>query len=132
MASKAFNCAVIGYGLSAKTFHIPFILAVPTLKLYGVVQRHPTETDDAAKDHPGIKTWRSSEEMVQDPDVDVVVVTSIPESHFSLVKLALEAGKNVVCEKPFVDTQREADELIKLAKDKGKLLTVYQNRVSHQ
>jgi len=128
MASKIYNVGVIGYGLSAKVFHIPPIEVVPEFKLYAIVQRSPKSDDDAGKDHPGIKSYRSSEELFQDPKVDVVVVTTTPESHFELVKDALEAGKNVVIEKPFTPTSKEADELTSIAKKHNKLLTVYQNR----
>lgn len=129
MSDKRYNVAVIGYGLSAKIFNIPFIVPVPTLHLYGIVQRHPTPDDDAAKDFPGVRTWRSSEEMLQDEQVDVVVVTTIPGSHFDLAKTALEKGKHVVVEKPFVPRWREAEELRKVAERVGRLCTVFQNRV---
>ncbi|KAK2734890.1 hypothetical protein FQN55_002459 [Onygenales sp. PD_40] len=128
MASKTFNVGVIGYGFSAKIFHIPFITVVPELKLYAVVQRTPKEDDNAEKDHPGIKSYRSTEEMVKDPAVDVVVVTTTPETHHSLAKLALEAGKHVIVEKPFTPTSQEADELVALAKKQNRLISVYQNR----
>lgn len=94
MASKIYNVGIIGYGLSAKIFHIPFISAVPEFNLYAVVQRTPKPEDDAEKDHPGIKSYRSAEEMVKDADVDVVVVTTTPDTHLALAKLALEAGKH--------------------------------------
>jgi len=126
--ANPWNLAVVGYGLSAKIFHIPFIQAVPDLKFYGVVQRNPQPDNNASKDHPGIKSWRSVEDMLQDMDVDVVVVTSIPSSHFVICKQALEAGKNVIVEKPFVPTSKEAGELIELAKKNERWITVYQNR----
>lgn len=94
MTSKSYNVAIIGYGLSAKVFHIPLITAVPEFKLYAIVQRNPKPNDDAEKDHPGVRGCRSSEEMVKDPAVDVVVVTSTPTSHFELTKMALERGKH--------------------------------------
>ncbi|KAI9818383.1 MAG: hypothetical protein M1827_000441 [Pycnora praestabilis] len=95
MTPKTYNVAVIGYGMSAKVFHIPLILALPSdFKLYAVVQRSPKANDDAAKDHPGIKTYRSSEEMVKDGKVDVVVVTTTPETHYDLTIQALSAGKH--------------------------------------
>lgn len=129
MASKLFNVAVVGYGLSAKVFHIPLILAVPEdLKLHGIVQRTPKPNDDASKDHPGIKSYRSVNEVYADPSVDIVVITSVPETHFDMCKASLEAGKHVVVEKPFVPTAKEAQELIEIANKTGKLLTVYQNR----
>ncbi|KAI7700227.1 NAD(P)-binding protein, partial [Hortaea werneckii] len=129
MASKPFNVAVVGYGLSAKVFHIPLVLALPSdFKLYGIVQRSPKLDDDCSKDHPGIKSWRSVDEVYSDYNVDVVIITSIPETHFEMCKAALEAGKHVVCEKPFVPTSQEAGQLADIAKKNSKQLAVYQNR----
>lgn len=129
MSPKPFHLAVVGYGVSAKIFHIPFILTLPEdFKLYGIVQRSPKPDDDAAKDHDGIKSWRSVEEMYADTEVDVVVLTTVPETHFEMAQKSLEAGKHVVVEKPFVATAAEAAELAHIAKKHGKKLTVYQNR----
>lgn len=95
------NVGVVGYGYSAKIFHIPFVQEVPEFKLYAVVQRTPKPDDDAEKDHPGVKSYRTAPEMVHDAGVDVVIITTAPDSHYDLVKLALENGKhgmfNVVC-----------------------------------
>ncbi|KAI9807384.1 MAG: hypothetical protein M1833_000128 [Piccolia ochrophora] len=126
--SSTFNVAVVGYGLSAKVFHIPLILAVSTLRLYAIVQRHPKSDDDAATDFPNVRSCRSIEEVLADADVDVVVMTTIPDTHSTLAKLALQAGKHVIVEKPFTPTVEEADELIGLAKKQSRLLSVYQNR----
>lgn len=124
-----FNVAIIGYGMSAKVFHIPLVLALPDqFKLYGIVQRTPKPHDSASEDHPGVKTWNSADDMFKDADVDVVIVTSTPEHHYAQTKSALEAGKHVVVEKPFVPSSKEAHELIAISEKAGKLLTVYQNR----
>ncbi|KAF3027434.1 hypothetical protein E8E15_009150 [Penicillium rubens] len=125
---ETYNVGIVGYGFSAKIFHIPFVKEVPELKLYAIVQRTPKQDDDAEKDHPGVKSFRTAEEMVQDPAIDVVIITTAPDSHFALVKLALEAGKHVVCEKPFTPTTQEADDLIAIAKSNNKQLAVFQNR----
>lgn len=109
-------------------FHVPLIQITSDLKLYAVVQRNPKPNDDAEKDHPGIKSYRSSEEMVKDSAIDVVVVTTTPTSHFELGKLALEHGKHVIVEKPFTPTSKEAGELIAIAKKHDRLISVYQNR----
>lgn len=97
MATKTYNVGIVGYGFSAKIFHIPFVKEVPELKLYAIVQRTPKQDDDAEKDHPGVKSFRTAEEMVQDPAIDVVIITTAPDSHFALVKLTLEAGKHGKC-----------------------------------
>ena len=94
MVTPPFNVGIVGYGSSAKTFHIPLITCVAELRLYAVVQRNPTAENNAEKDLPGIKSYRSTEDMVGDEAIDVVVVTTIPETHFELVKLALANGKH--------------------------------------
>lgn len=94
MASKTWNVGVVGYGFSAKTFHIPFVQEVSQLNLYAVVQRTPKPDDDVEKDHPGVKSYRTTEDLVKDDGVDVVIITTAPDSHFSLTKLALENGKH--------------------------------------
>jgi len=126
---KKINVAIIGYGLSAKIFHIPLILAIPSsYTLYGIVQRSPTPTDSASTDHPTIKTWRSASEMFADPAIDLVIITSIPSTHYAFTQQALLAGKHVVVEKPFVPSSSEARTLTLLAAEKNLKLSVYQNR----
>jgi predicted dehydrogenase len=97
MVPKIFNVGIIGYGLSAKIYQIPFIRAATNLNFYAVVQRTPKPNGDAEKDWPGIKSFRSTELLIQDPAVDVVVVTTAPDSHLELAKLALNAGKHGTC-----------------------------------
>jgi len=92
--SKPFKVGIIGYGCSAKVFHIPFILTIPEFSIYAIVQRNPKLDNNAEKDQPGVKIYRSSSEMAQDPAIDVIVVTTIPDSHFSLTKEALLGGKH--------------------------------------
>ena len=94
MATKTFNVGIIGYAFSAKVFHIPLIQNVSSLKIYALVQRHPQPDDDASKDFPDAKVYRSAEELVKDGNVDLVIVTTPPASHFELAKQALENGKH--------------------------------------
>lgn len=121
--------AVIGYGMSAKIFHLPFLQALPEqFEVYGIVQRTPKSGDDAREDYPKLKHWNSADEMIKDSDVELVVVTSTPDVHYEQTKKALEAGKHVLCEKPLVPTAKEAIELDQIAKKNDRVLTVYQNR----
>jgi predicted dehydrogenase len=144
MASKIYNVGVIGYGyvhsfmfpwfstkfprMSAKVFHIPLISTTSVFTLYGIVQRTPKLHDDAAKDHPSAKIYRSADEMFADPSIDIIVITTTPDTHFPFTKAALEAGKHVLVEKPFVPTSSEAQTLIDISAKTGKLICVYQNR----
>ncbi len=120
--------AVIGYGLSAKIFHIPFINFVPDFQLFAIVQRSPKPGDDAEKDWPDAKIYRSTDELFSDKAVELVVVTTAPGSHFALAKQAMERGKNVLVEKPFVPTEKEARELVRVSEREGVVLSVYHNR----
>lgn len=66
--------------------------------------------------------------MFADSSIDLIVVTTTPETHFSFTKSALEAGKHVLVEKPFVPTSAEAEQLIDISTKTGRLICVYQNR----
>jgi predicted dehydrogenase len=114
--------------MSAHIFHIPFISSNPSLTLHAIVQRSPKPGASAAEDYPTLKHYTTTDALFADADVDVVVVGTTPDSHFALTKAALEAGKHVLVEKPFVPTSAEADTLTALAREKGRVLCVYQNR----
>jgi predicted dehydrogenase len=114
--------------MSAKVFHIPLIQVTPAFALHSIVQRTPKPNDDASKDHPEAKIYHSADEMFADSSIDVIVISTTPDTHFSFTKKALESGKHVMVEKPFVPTSAAADELIEISKTTGKLICVYQNR----
>lgn len=61
----------------------------------------------------------SEDELISDPNVDTVYVATPNHLHYEGVKKSLEAGKNVICEKPFTSNAKEAEELLKLADEKG-------------
>ncbi|KAI1396839.1 NAD(P)-binding protein [Hypoxylon fuscum] len=129
MASSKLNVGVIGYGMSATIFHIPFITTTPSLRLHSILQRNPGgSAQSAPRDHPDVKHFTSLDQFLADADLHVVVVTTPPQTHFSFAQQALQAGKHVLVEKPFVPSAAEADALIDLAKEKGRLICVYQNR----
>lgn len=119
------NIALCSFGMSGRVFHAPFIAQHPHLNLYAVVERHRSESREL---YPKSKLYRSVAEMLQDPSVDVVVVNTPVQTHYEYAKEALLAGKHVLVEKPFTVTAEEARALDTLAKEKGKLLMVYQNR----
>ncbi|KAI0017852.1 oxidoreductase family protein [Xylariomycetidae sp. FL0641] len=123
-----FNVGVIGYGKSAAIFHLPFIAITPSLKLHSILQRKPTEASSAPRDYPDIKHFTSLEPFLADADLDVVVITTPPQTHFALTQQALQASKHVFVEKPFVPTSAEAETLHQLAQQQQRCLCVYQNR----
>lgn len=119
------NVGLVGFGISSRVFHAPVIATVPGLRVTKVVERH---TNDAERLYPNVEVVRDADAMFEDPGIDLVVITTPTASHFDLARRALEAGKHVVVEKPFTTTSAEADTLVALARDRGRVLTVYQNR----
>ncbi|PKS11065.1 hypothetical protein jhhlp_002826 [Lomentospora prolificans] len=112
--------------LSAKVFHIPFVEASPSLNLHSIVQRNPSSSPASL---PGPSSHhRSIPPLFADPAVDLVIITTPPDTHFALVEQALRAGKHVLVEKPFVPRSAEAQTLAKISNETGKLLCVFQNR----
>jgi scyllo-inositol 2-dehydrogenase (NADP+) len=105
-------------------FHIPFITALGEFEFTHVLQR---SARDALEKHPQIQIVNTPEALLA-TDVELVIITTPPESHYSLVKAALNAGKHVVCEKPFTSTLEEAEELVGLADKSSTILTVFHNR----
>ena len=117
-----------GFSMSAKVFHIPLIAVTPFFKLHSIVQRTPKPNDDASKDHSTAKIYHSADEMFADSSIDIIAITTTPDTHFSFTKSALESGKHVIVEKPFVPTSAEAQTLVDISSKTGKLICVYQNR----
>ena len=122
---KPINTALCSFGMSGWVFHAPFINVNPGFNLYAVWER----TKNLAQEkYPGVKTYRTLEDMLADDSVELVVVNTPNYTHYEYTKKALEAGKHVVVEKPFTINVEEGEELITLAKKQNKKLSVFQNR----
>ena len=113
------------FGMSGKVFHAPFLKEHPGFFMSAVVER---SKEDSKEKYPDAEIYRSVEEMLENADIEVVVVNTPVQTHFEYVKMALDAGKNVIVEKPFTVTVSEAEELVNLAENKNLFLSVYQNR----
>lgn len=116
---------LIGYGFSASTFHAPLLGAVEGFVISAVSSSKPHLVN---RDLPGAAVESSPSELIRRKDVDLIIITAPNDAHFPLAKEALEAGKHVVVEKPFVLTIDEGKQLIELARSRGVLLSVYHNR----
>ena len=112
------------FGLSGQIFHAPFIEAHPDFELTAVAER---SKKSAQATYPDVESVDSFEELLR-CDVELIVVNTPDATHYPLCRAALEAGKHVIVEKPFVTTIREAKELIEIADWKGLMLITYQNR----
>jgi scyllo-inositol 2-dehydrogenase (NADP+) len=122
---KPVNTALLSYGMSGEVFHAPLLMADKGFNLSSVVQRN---SDSSHRHYPSIKVIRTVDEVIEDPQIELVIVNTPNETHFPFAVKALEAGKHVVVEKPFTVTVKEANELIELSKRKNRILTAFQNR----
>ena len=117
--------ALVGYGFSATSFHLPFLKALDNYQLTAISSR---QADRLQQEQPGVETFGAAETMIRHCDAELVIITAPNEAHFPLAKLALEQGKHVILEKPFVCTTAEGEALIELAEQQDQLLSVYHNR----
>jgi len=116
---------LIGFGLAGQAFHAPVIRGVPGMELACILERH---TDNAKARYPEVRVARSLDEMFSDKSIQLCVVATPNDSHFSYTKACLEAGRDVVVDKPLTPTLAEAEQLVHLAEERGRLITVYQDR----
>lgn len=91
---------IIGYGFSAKCFHLPFILGNPDLEVHAFLQRKPAPEDPSkvegwghcTVDFPKAKHYRTADEFFADGEIEVVIVCT--HAHEEFVEQALNAGKH--------------------------------------
>ena len=131
MSDKKLNVAVIGCGQIAK-MHIPAVLAKKECNLYAIcdsatddrMQKRMEEVDmpDFCKEH----AFTDYRDLVNDPNLDMVIVTTDDKSHMEITCAFLRGGKDVLLEKPMALTNEECMEMLKAEKETGRRLMVGQ------
>ncbi|WP_338519209.1 Gfo/Idh/MocA family oxidoreductase [Alteromonas gracilis] len=116
---------LVGFGFSAKTFHLPFLSFLPDFSLDGVVS---SKNETVRAELPEAKVYSSLEEALSTGLYDLVVITTPNHLHAHQAKLALESGCHALVEKPFTLNESDAQSLVQLANQKEKKLCVYHNR----
>src|SRR5712692_5335370 len=119
--------AMIGYGAIGFE-HGTAICAVSGLEYALVCDRNEERLAVARQAFPGVQTCTDLRQVAEDPAIDLVIVSTPPNTHAAISLQMLRAGKHVVTEKPFCLTTAEADEMIQLADEQQRTLTVYQCR----
>ena len=122
------HCAFIGFGKSATRYHLPYVLHRKADWHVAHIYRRSPKPDEQLPQYAHIHFTSELDDILNDPQVKLVVVCTHADSHFDYAKQALEAGKNVLVEKPFTPTLSQAKELFALAKSKGLTISPYQNR----
>jgi scyllo-inositol 2-dehydrogenase (NADP+) len=113
-----------GFGNAARIMHAPFLATLDEYEVVSVLERNKEESK---KYFPQTEVVRTLDELLN-TNVEIILITTPNETHFDYATKSLRAGKNVVLEKPFTITSEEALELIKIAKQENKILSVFQNR----
>jgi len=119
------RAGLVGFGLAGKVFHAPLISAVEGLEFAAVVERKSRNAEAA---FPGITTYTSLESMLGDTTLELIVVATPDNYHVAHAAQALEAGRNVVVDKPVAATATEIAGLIEKATEAGKFLVPFHNR----
>jgi predicted dehydrogenase len=117
------NVAIIGYGYWGPNLVRNF-LSSDSSRVTMVADARLERLDLVTRSYPSIKTTQQPADVFKSSEVDAVVIATPVFSHFDLAQQALKAGKHVLIEKPMTSSVKEADDLIKLAKEKKKALMV--------
>ena len=117
--------AVIGYG-GMGSWHVNHALKSDVLDLAGIYDIDPQKSEKAKAN--GIYAYSSLEELLNDKSVELVTIAIPNDVHLYTVVKCLEAGKNVICEKPVALSTEDLNTMIEASKKAGKLFTVHQNR----
>ncbi len=129
MTATPIRTAVAGYGLSGSVFHSPFIAADPAFSLDVIATSDPARRAAASTRYEPVEFVDTPQGIVDRADaLDLLVIGTPPATHYPLAKAALEAGLDVVVDKPFAVTSAQGQELINLAAERSRVLTVFQNR----
>jgi scyllo-inositol 2-dehydrogenase (NADP+) len=120
---------IIGYGLAGTVFHSPLIATTPGMRVAAIVTADPKRQERARADFPDAAIYPTSEALLANPAaLDLVVVAAPNRVHVPLAIAALEAGLPVVVDKPVAPSSADAERLIAAARERGQLLSVFQNR----
>lgn len=119
------GAAVIGTGFIG-TVHLEALRRLG-VSVRGVLGSSPERSAARAEALGVARAYRSLDELLEDPSVDVVHVTSPNVAHFEQVMQILAAGRHVVCEKPLAMTSAQSAEMVAAARASGKVAAVCYN-----
>ncbi|MBE5867790.1 MAG: Gfo/Idh/MocA family oxidoreductase [Lachnospiraceae bacterium] len=118
---KKVRWGIMGIGRMAGVFGNT-LKALEQAKVYAVASRNLEKATEFGAEYGAVKCYGSYEELVQDEQVDIIYIATPIACHYDNVKLCLNAGKHVLCEKAFTQSAEGARELYALAKEKKVLL----------
>ena len=116
---------IVGFGLSGRYFHAPLLLAHPGFSIKMVSTSREQEAKALI---PDVQVVGDPSTLIGNPDIDLIINCAPNTLHFSYSAEALESGKHVVIEKPFVTKVAEGERLIELAARLNRVVSVFHNR----
>ena len=119
---------ILGYAPWLGQVHGTGVGETAGLTLGAVCDLAPPRRTQAALDFPGVRVFEAPGQLAADPDIDLVIVATPPNTHAALSVELMEAGKHVVCEKPLALGRREADRMVEVSQAMGVHLGCHQNR----
>ena len=114
---KNINVAIIGTGFGAET-HLPAFNECKNATLYTIFGRNKIKIDTLSKKFQTKKKFDTYKDLLNDKEIDLISISLPPSLQFNYVNEALDAGKHVLCEKPFTCNKDDAYFLYKKAKKK--------------
>ena len=115
------NLGIVGAGMIVKDF-LSFTHELPEIKLEAIVARNIENLKNLQSMYNIKEIFTDLDECLSSPSIDTIYVAVPNNLHYSVAKKALEAGKNVICEKPFTLNYHETVELFELAESKNLIL----------
>ncbi len=128
LPEKDLGVGLLGYAPSVGRLHAEGAAATPGLALKAVCDLNPQRILQVQQDFPQLKTTKTASELAMDPEVDLVIVSTPPNTHARLCLEMMKAGKHVVCEKPLALKRSETDALVEAAAEQQLHLSCHQNR----
>ena len=116
------NIGILGAGSIARQMAYT-ISKMDNATNYAIASRDYKKSQEFAQEFGFIKAYGSYEEMVKDPEVELVYIATPHSLHYEHAKLCLNNGKHVLCEKAFTTNEKQAEELFEIAKEKNLFIT---------
>ncbi len=122
--------AYVGFGVSVREYHIPYVENRSDIKIKYVFRREEDipQFEEYEKFYPEIIFTTDFNDVLNDNDVNLVVVNTPDKFHVDYAKQILNSGKHALIEKPFAPTSKEAREVFNLAREKNLICMPNQNR----
>jgi predicted dehydrogenase len=125
---ETLGVGLLGYSPHVGKKHGTGIAATPGFDFSAVCDANPEQLSQAQADFPFVKSFDSADDLANQPDIDLVVICTPPNTHARLSLDIMAAGKHVLCEKPLALTHRDAIAMLEMAENQKVHLSCYQNR----